>query len=85
LAGWAISLYFGPTFGSIPTAVKNEYVGMGFGVFNTLSFIGSSITAAVTGLILEATQSFNLVFLTISAISILGLAGALALILAERG
>jgi hypothetical protein len=58
---------------------------MGFGVFNTLSFIGSSITAAVTGLILEATQSFNIVFLTISAISILGLASALALILAERG
>ena len=85
LAGWAIMLYFGPTFGSIPSAVKNEYVGMGFGVFNTLSFIGSSITAAVTGLVLEATQSFNLVFLAISAISVLGLLGSIALILTERG
>lgn len=85
LAGWAIALYFGPTFGSIPSAVKSEYVGMGFGVFNTLTFIGSSITAAVTGLVLEATQSFNLVFITVSAISLLGLTGSLILLMVEKG
>ena len=77
LLGLAINLYFGPTFGAIPEAVKTEYVGMGFGIFNTLTFIGSSITSAVTGFILESTSSFYLAFLMISFISLLGLFGSL--------
>jgi len=77
LLGMAIMLYFGPTLGAIPEAVKTEYVGMGFGIFNTLTFIGSSITSAVTGFILESTSSFYLAFLMISLISLLGLFGSL--------
>jgi len=77
LLGVAIMLYFGPTFGAIPEAVKAGYVGMGFGIFNTLTFIGASITSAVTGFVLESTLSFYLAFLTISLISLLGLFGSL--------
>jgi len=76
LLGSAIMLYFGPTLGAIPRAVKTGYVGMGFGIFNTLTFIGASITSAVTGFILESTLSFHLAFLTISLISLLGLFGS---------
>ncbi len=77
LIGWAIMLYFGPTFGAIPNAVKTDYVGFGFGIFNTLTFIGSFITAAVTGFVLESTRNFNLVFITISLVSFLGVVGSL--------
>jgi len=84
LLGLAIMLYFGPTFGAIPEAVKAEYVGMGFGIFNTLTFIGSSITAAATGFLLESTGSFYLAFLTISLISLLGLFGSLKLLFSKK-
>ena len=84
LLGVAIMLYFGPTFGAIPGAVKNEYVGMGFGIFNTLTFVGSSLTSAVTGFILESTRSFYLAFLAISLISLLGLFGSLKYVFSEK-
>jgi len=83
LLGVAIMLYFGPTFGAIPEAVKAGYVGMGFGIFNTLTFIGASITSAVTGFVLESTLSFYLAFLTISLISLLGLFGSLKLLFSK--
>lgn len=84
LLGVAIMLYFGPTFGAIPEAVKTEYVGMGFGIFNTLTFIGSSITSAVTGFILESTNSFYLAFLMISLISLLGLFGSVKYLFSKK-
>ena len=84
LLGVAIMLYFGPTFGAIPEAVKTEYVGMGFGIFNTLTFIGSSITSAVTGFILESTSSFYLAFLMISLISLIGLFGSLKYLFSKK-
>jgi len=84
LLGFAIMLYFGPTFGAIPEAVKTEYVGIGFGILNTLTFIGSSITSAVTGFVLESTSSFYLAFLTVSLISLLGLFGSLKYLFGKK-
>jgi len=84
LLGFAIMLYFGPTFGAIPEAVKTEYVGIGFGVLNTLTFIGSSITCALTGFVLESTSSFYLAFLTVSLISLLGLFGSLKYLFGKK-
>jgi len=84
LLGFAIMLYFGPTFGAIPEVVKTEYVGIGFGILNTLTFIGSSITSAVTGFVLESTSSFYLAFLTVSLISLLGLFGSLKYLFGKK-
>jgi ACS family hexuronate transporter-like MFS transporter len=80
LAGWAVMFYFGPTFSAIPNAVKNKNVGMGFGILNTLTFIGSSVMTAVTGFILESTSSFTLVFITLWSISLFGVIGSLIFI-----
>jgi NNP family putative nitrate transporter len=84
LFGWAIMLSFGPIFGAIPKVVKKEFVGMGFGIFNTITFIGSSITPAITGYILDVTRNFSFVFLAISLISLIGLAGSLKLLHMEK-
>jgi len=84
LLGLAIMLYFGPTLGAIPEAVKAEYVGMGFGISNTLTFIGSSITSAATGFALEFTRSFHVAFLMISLISLLGLFGSLKFLFSKK-
>ena len=80
LIGWALMFYFAPTFGAIPKTVKSEYIGMGFGIFNTLSFIGASVTPTVTGYILEYTHSYELTFMAVSVISLLGLFGSLKLV-----
>lgn len=84
LLGVAFMLYFGPTFGAIPKAVKTDYIGMGFGIFNTLTFVVSSITPAVTGFILESARSFYLAFLTISLISLLGFFGSLKYVFSKK-
>lgn len=83
LIGWASMFYFAPTFGAIPKTVKSEYIGMGFGILNTLTFIGASVTPTVTGYILEYTHSFELTFITIALISLLGLFGSLKLVRAH--
>jgi len=73
LVGWGTMFYFAPTFGGIPSAVAPEYTGLGFGILNTISFVGSSITPLIGGVILDLTSRFDLAFLSISTIALFGL------------
>jgi MFS family permease len=77
LLGLANTLYFGPTFSAIPKATGIRNVGAGFGILNTLSFIGSSLTAALTGFIVQATQELYFAFIATSIICLLGFFGSL--------
>jgi ACS family glucarate transporter-like MFS transporter len=74
--GWAASFYVPPVFARVSLAGSREHSGAVFGVFNMLSFIGSSITPTVVGYILDTVGRYDIGFVTISVIAILGLIGS---------
>jgi MFS family permease len=75
--GWAGSFYVPPVFASVSLSASREHSGAVFGVFNMASFIGSSITPIIVGYILDTMGRYDIGFLTISIIAILGFIGAL--------
>ncbi len=79
--GFAGMFYFAADFSLIPYASKQgrSVAGMTFGVFNTLSNIGSFVSPIVVGYILDSTGSFLLGFASIGCIGILGVLGAIIL------
>jgi ACS family glucarate transporter-like MFS transporter len=79
--GFAGMLYFAADFGLIPYASKQgrSVAGVTFGVFNTLSNVGSFISPIIVGYILDSTGSFLLGFSSIGCIGILGVLGAIIL------
>ncbi len=79
--GFAGMLYFAADFAMIPYAAKQgpEVAGLTFGVFNTLSNVGSFISPVILGYILDSTGNFILGFSLIGSIGILGVIGALIL------
>jgi MFS-type transporter involved in bile tolerance (Atg22 family) len=79
--GFAGMLYFAADFSMIPYAAKQgpAVAGMTFGVFNTLSNVGSFISPIILGYILDSTGNFLLGFFSIGCIGILGVVGALIL------
>ncbi|MGD0424672.1 MAG: hypothetical protein ABSA92_14635 [Candidatus Bathyarchaeia archaeon] len=79
--GFAGMLYFAADFSMIPYAAKQgpAVAGMTFGVFNTLSNVGSFISPIILGYILDSTGNFLLGFSSIGCIGILGVVGALIL------
>jgi ACS family glucarate transporter-like MFS transporter len=79
--GFAGMLSFAAIFSLIPYAAKQgrSVAGMTFGVFNTLSNIGSFISPIIVGYILDATGNFLLGFASIGCIGILGVLSAILL------
>jgi len=79
--GFAGMLYFAAVLSSIPYASKQgrSVAGMTFGVFNTLSMLGSFVSPVVLGYVLDSTGSFLLGFASIGCIGILGVLGAIIL------
>jgi ACS family glucarate transporter-like MFS transporter len=79
--GFGSMFYFAADFSLIPYAAKQgrSVAGMTFGVFNTLSNIGSFVSPIIVGYILDATGNFLLGFASIGCIGILGVLGAILL------
>ena len=79
--GFAGTLFFAADFSLIPYASKQglSVAGTTFGVFNTLSNIGSFISPVIGGYILDTTGNFFFGFASIACIGILGVLGALIL------
>jgi ACS family glucarate transporter-like MFS transporter len=79
--GFAGMLYFAADFSLIPYASKQgrSVAGMTFGVFNTLSNIGSFVSPIIVGYILDSTGNFLLGFASIGCIGVLGVLGAIIL------
>jgi len=77
--GWGSGFYIAPVFARVPLSVSQEYSGTVFGVFNLVSFIGSSITPVFVGYVLDTFARYDIGFLAISAIAISGLVGSLFL------
>jgi ACS family glucarate transporter-like MFS transporter len=79
--GFAGMLYFAADFSLIPYASKQgrSVAGVTFGVFNTLSNVGTFISPIIIGYILDSTGSFLLGFSSIGCIGILGVLGAIIL------
>jgi len=76
--GIGANLYFATDFSLIPYASKQglAVAGVTFGVFNTLSNVGSVMAPVIFGLVLEATGSFSLGFAALSLYGLFGMAGA---------
>ena len=79
--GFGANLYFATDFSLIPYASKQglSVAGTTFGVFNTLSNVGSVIAPLLFGVILDATGSFSIGFTALAVMALLGLAGAFLL------
>ena len=75
--GWGGNFYVPPVFARVSLSASREHSGAVFGVFNMASFIGSSITPIIVGYILDTMGRYDIGFLTISIIAILGFIGAL--------
>jgi MFS family permease len=74
--GWAGSFFVPPVFARVSLSASREHSGAVFGVFGMASFIGSSITPIIVGYILDTMGRYDIGFLTISIIAILGLIGS---------
>lgn len=78
--GWFSMFYFGALFSLVPRVVPGELAGTATGVLNGASWIGPFLTPPLVGIVRDATGgNFVLAFGTISAISLLGVLGALAI------
>lgn len=73
LVGWGTMFYFAPTFAGVPASVEPQFSGLAFGIFNSLSFIGGSITPLLAGIILDVTNRFDLALLSIAIVALFGL------------
>ncbi|MGO9603260.1 MAG: ACS family MFS transporter [Candidatus Binataceae bacterium] len=65
-------------FGVNHLDIGATYAGVLMGISNTIATIPGIIGVALTGFILQATQSFNTVFFLIAAVYLVGLVGYLA-------
>lgn len=76
--GFGSNLFFATDFSLIPYASTQgvSVAGTTFGVFNTLSNVGSVIAPVLFGVILDATENFALGFAALACIAFLGIAGA---------
>ncbi len=72
------SLYFPPVMALIPYASKQgqAVAGATFGVFNTLSNIGSFVGPLIVGYVLDSTGSFLEGFTILGALAVSGIIGA---------
>lgn len=77
IIGWAAMFHFGPTFAAVPHSVDQAYSGSAFGFFNTVTNLGAAVTPAVVGMVLDATNRYDLGFLSLSFMAIIGLASSL--------
>lgn len=79
--GFGANLYFATDFSLIPYASEQglAVAGIAFGVFNTLSNIGSVIAPFFFGVILDVTGSFSLGFGLLAVIALFGIVGAFLL------
>ncbi len=79
--GFGANLYFATDFSLIPYASRQgvSAAGMTFGVFNTLSNVGSIVSPVLFGIILDRTGSFSLGFGALASIALIGIAGAFLL------
>jgi len=79
--GFGANLYFATDFSLIPFASRQGILaaGMTFGVFNTLSNVGSIVSPVLFGIILDRTGSFSLGFGALASIALIGLVGAFLL------
>jgi len=78
--GFASILYFAADFSLIPYAGKQGLAaaGMTFGVFNTLSNIGTFTAPVLFGYILDVTgMNYQIGYITLAGIATLGLAGSI--------
>ena len=79
--GFSSTLYFAAVFSLIPFAAKQglAVAGITFGVFNSLSNVGTFISPLIFGFVLDRTNSFTLGYLVLGAIASLGIIGPLIL------
>ncbi len=80
--GFGANLYFATDFSLIPFASKQglEVAGVTFGVFNTMSNVGSVIAPLIFGIILDQTrQNFSIGFAALAVFALLGILGSLML------
>jgi len=75
--GWAGNFYVAPVFARVSLSASRKHSGTAFGVFNMGSFIGSSITPIIVGYVLDTVARYDIGFMTISAIAVVGLVGSL--------
>ncbi|MDA4111889.1 MAG: MFS transporter [Thaumarchaeota archaeon] len=75
--GFGANLYFAPDFSLIPYASKQGILSAGatFGVFNTLSNLGSVISPVLFGVILDWSGSFRIGYGVLAAFASLGIIG----------
>lgn len=79
--GFSSMLFFSADFALIPFAAKQglPVAGLTFGIFNTLSNIGSFLSPVLIGYVLDRTGSFSLGFGITGAMALVGLIGVLTL------
>lgn len=79
--GFGANLYFATDFSLIPYASKQglAVAGVEFGVFNTLSNVGSVVAPLLFGIMLDVTGSFSVGFAVLSLIALLSLPWAYVL------
>lgn len=73
------SLYFGPLTALVPYSSDRgvEFAGLSFGIFNTMSNVGSFISPIIIGYALDTTGSYLVGFTALGALGISGVVGAL--------
>ena len=73
------NLFIGPLFALVPysSAQGVQAAGFSFGIFNTLSNVGSFLSPIIIGYTLDATGSYLLGFTAMGVIGISGVVGAL--------
>jgi len=73
------NLYFGPLMALVPYSSSRgiQTAGLSFGIFNTMSNVGSFISPIIIGIALDATGSYLIGFTVVAVIGISGVIGGL--------
>jgi MFS-type transporter involved in bile tolerance (Atg22 family) len=73
------SMYFGPLTALVPYSSGRgiQAAGLSFGIFNTMSNVGSFISPIIIGYALDLTGSYVIGFTTLGILGISGVIGAL--------
>lgn len=73
------NLYFGPLMALVPYSSSRgiQTAGLSFGIFNTMSNVGSFISPIIIGFALDATGSYLIGFTIVAVIGISGVIGGL--------
>jgi predicted MFS family arabinose efflux permease len=77
--GWMGMLYFAPLFALVPYATKQgpAAAGVAFGIFNSVSNVGSFVAPVFMGYILDRTASFGITFAAVGLLGTIGIVGGL--------